>query len=204
MVVVGRASKMDEEVNIAACREVGVPILRRHSGGSTIVAGPGCLMYAVVLSYQLRPKLRMIDDAHRYVLDTLASELSGRVPDIERAGISDLTLANGMKFSGNALRCCRTHLLYHGTLLYDFPLASVSRLLLHPPRQPDYRQQRTHGEFVTNLPLSRTELRAAVIAAWQKGANDGQPFASLEPWPEKETALLANERYASHDWNWQR
>jgi lipoate-protein ligase A len=40
LVVLGRSSKA-EEVNLAACRERGMPVLRRSSGGAAIVAGPG-------------------------------------------------------------------------------------------------------------------------------------------------------------------
>ena len=46
---------------------------------------------------------------------------------------SDLVLGD-LKFSGNSARCRRRWLLYHGTLLYDFPLALVARCLKMPPR----------------------------------------------------------------------
>ena len=188
---------------VGACREAGVPILRRHSGGSTILAGPGCLMYAVVLSYQSRPQLRMIDEAHRFVLETIAAGLRSLGLGPQRAGTSDLTIDGPMKFSGNALRCGREHLLYHGTLLYDFPLNRIGQLLTQPPRQPDYREQRSHGEFVTNLASDREELRRAVIAAWPE-AIDSDSLEPLDDWPRELTQQLAKERYASHQWNWQR
>src|SRR5271163_1030419 len=56
-VVVGRGSQIAREVDATACRQDGVPILRRASGGGAIVAGRGCLMYAVVLSLGQRPEL---------------------------------------------------------------------------------------------------------------------------------------------------
>ena len=65
MVVVGRSSQFRVEVRVDACRELGIPVLRRPSGGAAIVAGPGCLMYALVLSYQIRPQLRVLSEAHR-------------------------------------------------------------------------------------------------------------------------------------------
>jgi lipoate-protein ligase A len=61
LVVVGRGSQLAHEVDLAACRRDGVPVLRRSSGGAAIVSGRGCLMYAVVLSQTLRPELRSID-----------------------------------------------------------------------------------------------------------------------------------------------
>src|SRR4051794_35269093 len=56
MVVVGRSSRVAEEVNEPFCREKRIPVLRRSSGGAAIVTGPGCLMYALVLSYAVRPE----------------------------------------------------------------------------------------------------------------------------------------------------
>src|SRR5687768_4381333 len=74
-VVLGRSSPLTE-VDLEACRRDGVPVLRRSSGGGTVVAGPGCLMYAVVLDLERRPELRAIDRAHRWVLERLARRLS--------------------------------------------------------------------------------------------------------------------------------
>src|SRR5688500_8952672 len=72
IVVIGRSSRIEDEVHLDHCRTAGIPVLRRVSGGAAIVAGPGCLMYAVMLSYQVRPELRPIDAAHRFVLETIA------------------------------------------------------------------------------------------------------------------------------------
>ena len=193
IVVLGRSSKIGREVRADACRELGVPILRRVSGGAAVVAGPGCLMYGLVLSYRLRPQLRAVDQAHRFVLGTLAAALRPLVPEVGCRGTSDLAIG-GQKFSGNSLRCRRDHLLYHGTLLYDFPLELIGRCLAAPPRMPDYRQGREHAEFLTNLPLPRSAIRGALISA----------FAAEEPcgdWPREQTARLAAGKYARPQWN---
>src|SRR5436190_21072670 len=75
IVVLGRSSKAADEVHQGACRAEGIPVLRRCSGGAAIVAGPGCLMYGVVLSYELHPELRALDLAHRFVLSLLREAL---------------------------------------------------------------------------------------------------------------------------------
>ena len=131
MVVVGSSSRLADEVDLDACAKHDVPVLRRSSGGAAILTGPGCLMYAVVLSYQQRPELRPIDQAHQFVLDTIAAALNQKAPGISRAGISDLVLGN-KKFSGNSLRCKRNYFLYHGTLLHRFPLETISQFLKLP------------------------------------------------------------------------
>ena len=195
IVVVGRASRVEEEVNVRACGETNIPILRRHSGGAAIVAGPGCLMYAVILSYTLRPHLRMIDQAHAFVLEKMQRALQPLDPSVRRRGVSDLTIRNNAKFSGNSLRCSRSHLLYHGTLLYDCSLGLIEQCLKEPPRQPEYRERRSHSAFVTNLAAPRDAIREAVIYAWNQ---DGD---SLDDWPRAFTAKLAAEKYESDEWN---
>ena len=193
LVVVGRSSKIAVEVRLDACRELAIPVLRRVSGGAAVVAGPGCLMYAVVLSYRLRPELRAVDRAHQFVLCTLAAAIEPLVPGVRCRGISDLALGQ-RKVSGNSVRCKREHLLYHGTLLYNFRLELIDRCLAMPPRQPDYRAGRPHAEFVANLPLAPSDIRAALAAAW----NATEPLAD---WPRERTARLVSERYGREEWN---
>ena len=202
-VVAGRSSRIDDEVDRAACRRRGAPILRRSSGGAAVVAGHGCLMYAVVLSYELRPHLRMIDQAHRFVLDTLLDGIRPLVAGASHCGTSDLAFVGpdgtAWKFSGNSLRCKRTHLLYHGTLLYDFPLELVSACLRHPPRRPDYREDRSHDRFVANLPVDPIDLADALVKSF--GADDRLPASD---WPLAETQRLAAEKYSQSDWTFAR
>jgi lipoate---protein ligase len=192
-VVLGRSSDPVVEVNLAACRRERIPILRRASGGGTILAGPGCLMYAVILSYVEHPELKAIPRAHQFVLDRITTSLTSSVPGITLAGTSDLAFRRDdtlQKFSGNALRAKRTYLLYHGTLLYNFDLPLVSQLLARPTREPNYRAGRSHKEFIANLPLSRELILEKLIEAWQTHKN-------LASWPEARVKKLAIEKHAS-------
>ncbi|MEX2118879.1 MAG: lipoate--protein ligase family protein [Pirellulales bacterium] len=195
MVVLGRSSRVAAEVHETACQQLGIPIFRRASGGAAIITGPGSLMYAVVLSLQSRPALRSIETAHAYVLGRLADCLGPLVPGVRRQGTSDLALADARKFSGNSLRVKRDHVLYHGTLLYDFRCELIERCLAMPPRQPGYRAGRSHRDFVANLPLGRDALSRAVIGGW---CAEGV----LIDWPEERTRRLAAEKYSRSDWNY--
>ena len=219
IVVVGRSSRIHQEVDEAACRARGIPILRRSSGGAAIVAGPGCLMYAVVLSYKLRPELKDIRRAHCFVLNRHAESLQplvGYLGTVRHAGTSDLVMEPGAgsreqattpcsallagsyprKFSGNSMRARRTHLLYHGTLLYEFDIRPMSTCLRMPPRQPDYRAARPHGEFLMSVPATRQQLVGAVTAAWPTSG-------TLVNWPAKRVAALVAERFSQENWNFE-
>jgi len=195
MVVLGRSSVAQREVELESCARDEVPVIRRISGGCTILAAPGCLMYALVLSYARRPQLRAIQAAHRYVLDAISSVLGRYAEGLARAGTSDLVVS-GRKVSGNSLRCQRTHLLYHGTLLYDMDLELVERYLRFPPRQPDYRAGRGHRAFLANLPATREKVTAAVVDAF-----DAQE--PLSQWPSEIMPQLLESRYDRGAWNLQ-
>ncbi len=196
MVVLGRSSQIEIEVDRNLCRDENIPIIRRSSGGLAIVAGPGCLVYSVILSTQRRPQLQSIDNAHRFVLERILKAVRGLGIDAACQGSSDLTVGD-RKFSGNSLRCRRNHLLYHGTLLNDFPLELISKLLGTPPRQPDYRDRRSHDAFVMNLALEPTSLRGAIIDAWS-------PNGVLQSCPEALVRRFVAERYSQDSWNAQR
>ncbi len=193
MVVIGRSSRMGREVNVGVCRQRGIPVLRRVSGGAAIVAGPGCLMYSLVLSYQLRPQLRVLPRAHRWVLGMLTEALAPLVPGVGCRGTSDLAVGD-RKVSGNSVRCRQTHFLYHGTLLYDFPLDLVAECLGMPERMPDYRERRGHGEFVMNLPLPATVIREALLRAFHARQ-------ARSSWPALAVARLVAEKYSQPQWN---
>jgi lipoate-protein ligase A len=196
-VVLGRSSKVREEVDLDACRRRSIPVLRRCSGGTSVLIGPGCLMYAVVLSYQRRPELRLIEQAHRFVLERVVAAVSPLVSErVEARGTSDLAIGD-RKFSGNSLRCRRNHLLYHGTILYAYPLSLLDECLLTPPRQPEYRLGRSHGQFVANVPVSADALRAALIRAWST-------TSEMRGWPRESMRELAARRYEDDAWNFRR
>jgi len=192
IVVLGRSSRYGREVDQEACRRQGVAVLRRSSGGASIVAGPGCLMYSVIVAYAAEPHLRAIDQAHAFVLDRHVTALGRHVPGVAREGTSDLVVGE-RKFSGNSLRAKRRALLYHGTLLYDFPLAEIACLLKQPPRQPDYRRGRDHRDFVMNVPLDAHQLQQILIDAWHAGEE-------LPAWPRTAVDQLVRCRYSCQAW----
>jgi len=192
-VVIGRSSRIATEVNLAVCQERNIPVLRRSSGGAAVLAGPGCLMYAVVLSLRLRPQLRVIQLAHCFALGVMMKAITRIVPGVEMCGTSDLALQQ-RKFSGNSLRVKHDHLLYHGTVLYDFPLELIGQCLGTPPRQPDYRQQREHLAFVDNLPIMADQLTTELELAWSVDER-------LDDWPRERVEELVATRYALDSWN---
>jgi lipoate-protein ligase A len=189
-VVLGSGCRLGEDVDEQRCEADGVPILRRSSGGGTVLLGPGCLLYTLVLRMDRDPALSSISSSYRLILGRVGEALA--VSGVSPAGISDLALA-GRKFSGNAQQRKRHHLLHHGTLLYAFDLARVADYLRVPLRQPPYRAARPHSDFLCNLPLTAAELTSRLRSAWQAGS-------TLDAWPEGLVQNLVKEKYGSPGW----
>jgi len=156
-VVIGRSGKAEEECRIDKCRRDGVKIIRRLSGGGTVLEGPGCLNYSVILSYERDDAFRNIRSSYRVILGGIARRLKAKGHDARFLPISDLAAA-GRKFSGNAQARKKRYFLHHGTFLYDFDIEKVSRYLKHPPAEPDYRKGRAHGDFLANISESPENL----------------------------------------------
>lgn len=147
-VVLGRGSKPEIELNFQNIIADLVPVLRRRGGGCSVVLDPGNLIFSVAFPL---PGLGGIHDAYDRVTGWLIRGLSDcGIPGVRREGVTDLAL-NGLKVGGGCIYRKRGLLFYSTTLLFEPDIEKIERYLLHPPREPDYRRGRTHGEFVTSL-----------------------------------------------------
>ncbi|MFO0876314.1 MAG: lipoate--protein ligase family protein [Gemmataceae bacterium] len=189
-VVLGSGGKLGEDVEDNTCTRDGVQVLRRSSGGGTVLLGQGCLCFSLVLALERDPRLSEIRSSYDAILGRIIDAFA--LPGLEIAGISDLIL-DGRKFSGNAQQRKRHHILHHGTLLYQFDLSMVPRYLRQPVRQPEYRADRAHADFIRNLERPRAWLVETLRLAWRAE----QP---LDTWPAEEVARLVETKYSLAEW----
>lgn len=190
-VVLGSSCRLAADVDEATCAADGVPVLRRSSGGGTVLLGPGCLAYSLVLAME-QPPLRDVTHSYLYILERIGRALTDDERTVIPAGTSDLALGD-TKVSGNSQRRLRTHVLHHGTVLYNFEIAHIGRYLKPPERQPAYRRGRNHEGFVSNLPLSAAQIKERLRQAWS--AHQDRP-----DWPRAAVERLVREKYANPAW----
>ena len=194
MVVLGCGQKAAVEARPDRCAELGIPILRRCSGGGTVLLGPGCLSYALFLRIPESGPLSTIQGTNRWVMEAQARWIA-KIIGLEVAveGHSDL-VAGGRKFSGNAQRRKRHALLFHGTLLHGFDLSLIPECLATPSWAPAYREGRSHLDFVRNLPVPADRLVEGFREAW-KASDSGFPL------PVARFRELWSGRYAQDSWH---
>ncbi len=221
--VVGYGNHVATEVSVPACEAAGIPILRRCSGGGTVLQGPGCLNYSLILKIEENGPLASITAANRFIMERnreaiesllnrssrgeealekqIDQSLLTSAATVEIRGCTDLALCPrpstpdpSLKFSGNAQRRKKHFLLFHGTFLLNFDLALIDKFLRMPSKEPDYRQGRSHKNFLTNLDLPSETVKKTLRVAW--GA--AKP---LEVVPRDAIALLARDKYVTTGWN---
>jgi lipoate-protein ligase A len=192
-VVLGYSGKVHAEVNIDSCRNGAIPILRRYSGGGTVVQGPGCLNFSLVMKTHDSRPLSNIAGTNSFIMRRHIQALQPFVEEvIDVGGYTDLTIRQ-MKFSGNSQRRRQRFLLFHGTFLLRFDISIVEKLLPLPEKQPPYRNNRSHTAFLTNLTVSPHIIKEALQKEW----NAREHLRSI---PVERIDRLVKDRYASPRW----
>ncbi len=195
-VVIGRSGKVDEECFVAQCAEDGIKILRRISGGAAVLESAGCLNYSAVLSYSRDAVFRSITGSYERIMADLVERFRGKGVDAEFLPYSDLAVG-GRKFSGNAQARKKRYFLHHGTVLYGMDMSKVAKYLKHPPKEPEYRKRRSHGEFLTNISISAADAESVVREAFKCGNDHWRP----DPSDLGGLRDLIERKYLSDSWN---
>lgn len=162
-VVLGRISKISEDVELEKAKKDHIPVLRRCSGGGTVLQGPGCLNYTFILSKDKHPLVRDLRQSYEFILNKVVKALLPTGIESIALPISDIALKKDhRKFSGNAQKRSKKFILHHGTILYNFDLKKIAHYLKMPSSIPEYRQGRPHDEFVTNIKISKETIKEAL------------------------------------------
>jgi lipoate-protein ligase A len=194
-IVLGASGRLADEVFLDACRADGVTLLRRSSGGGTVVIGPGVLCVTVLLPEHAAPGLSRVDLAHEYVLERISAAIRSAGILAGVLGRGDLVV-DGRKFGGSAQRRLKTWFMVHCSILYDFPIERITNYLKMPRRQPEYRAGRSHAAFLVNLALDRHTLAHAIQNAFSFG--ECQPLEPSVPLELLESLL--SEKFLNREW----
>jgi len=147
-VVLGRGSKPDIELDLNACILDDIQVYQRLGGGCAVVIDPGNVIISVVLPTSgITGNRKYFDKLSRWLIGKL-DEIGYR--GVYQDGISDLVV-NNKKIGGSCIQRSKDHLYYSATLLVDPNIDMMERYLSIPPREPGYRQGRSHRDFVGTL-----------------------------------------------------
>jgi lipoate-protein ligase A len=185
-VVLGASRDVAAEVDEAACKRLGVAVVRRASGGGTVFVGPGTLQYAIAVPHPAGAEPPSLTQFRRISNEAVLAALAGAAVamQLRQDDCGDLR-AGDRKVAGFAMRRIRQATMLHGTLLVQVDLDVVASVLRHPAREPDWRRGRSHAEFIANLgPVDASAFEAKLREYAMRFASPGTPpDPSLAPCP---------------------
>lgn len=121
-----------------------LPLIRRFSGGGTVVVDENTLFVTFICNIS-------DFDVQPFPQPILCWSGKWYRPLLKDFQIQENDFVfNGKKFGGNAQYITKKRWLHHSTLLWDFCPERMNQLTL-PNKRPNYRQDRSHTEFLTTL-----------------------------------------------------
>ena len=153
-VIIGRNQLMANEVNTSYCRNNGIQIYRRKSGGGCVYSDRGNIM----MSYITRDE-HVGMTFYRYV-NMLVLVLSRMGIQAEATGRNDV-LIGGRKVSGNAFYHIPGRSIVHGTMLFDTDMQHMLQAITPPTQKlnkhgvESVRQRITLLKEHTNLSIEQ-------------------------------------------------
>ena len=164
-VVVGRNGKPEQLLDVARVKRDGVPVVRRFTGGGTVIVGTGTVVATIISNKTDAP-------CGPFPRDIMAwtGEIYGTI--FRRLGVdfrlreNDYVISDDLKIGGNAQTIIKSRWLHHTSFLVDF-LDSDMAYLRIPDKRPDYRGDRPHSAFITRLRprvnLAPTDFRSVLL-----------------------------------------
>jgi lipoate-protein ligase A len=205
--LVGRFQRVGAEVRLAVCRERGIAVNRRPTGGGAILMGAEQLGVAIT---------RPADDGPRSydrVRELFARFGAGLTAALGTLGIpaeyrrkNDIEVA-GRKIAGLGIHFDREGgLLFHASLLVDLDVALMLEVLRTPFEKISDKAIRTVAERITTVrretgaTVSVAEVRALVRQAYARTLAAPLTPGGLDSAERAAAAALERERYATDAW----
>lgn len=199
-VVVGSYQNICREVHVETLRKLGIPVIRRMSGGGTVYHDLGNVNYTYITRQ---------DGSVDYdrCLQPVIDALNAIGVPARKNRTCDIAIGE-QKISGSAQRVADGRILHHGTLLFQSDLTVLDQITTHH-KNDCFQSKGTVSAIcpVTNIrdhlavPMTLAEFQERLL---NQMLSPGSPRLALTQEQEVEVLRLRNEKYRSWEWTWGR
>lgn len=198
--VVGSFQNICRETRPVRLQSLGIPVLRRISGGGAVYHDLGNVNYSLITPH------RDGTDYDRSLAPILAALRAAGVP-ARKHRTCDIAIGEE-KISGSAQRAAGGRLLHHGTLLFDSNLTALEEICVKG-KSSCVQTKGTQSAICAVTNIRRHLAEDMTIQAFQQRLLDymvPDHKNRLELTEEQTAAVrrLADEKYRSWEWTWGR
>lgn len=147
-IVMGISGKAHELLHEEESKEAGVQLIKRFSGGGTVIVDENTLFATLIMA---QPAIPDVECYPRSIMRWSQEFYNPVFLPYGDFSLQEHDYAFGQrKFGGNAQAITKQRWLHHTSLLWDFDPARM-QLLKHPSKIPEYRAGRSHLDFLCRL-----------------------------------------------------
>jgi lipoate-protein ligase A len=198
-VSIGYFQSMNEEVDFTKCKEIGVDIVRRLTGGGAVLHE-----YELTYSFISRRYPQNIVESYKWICDAIVISINRLGFDASFVPLNDIVIA-GKKVSGNAQTRRKGVLLQHGTILLDVNVDKMFSVLKVPSEKLRDKIIKDVKERVTSLAGTTYDDMATSLKASFAAKFEAKLIADTLCTEEISHARwLAELKYSNNEWNLRR
>jgi lipoate-protein ligase A len=156
-IVMGIGGKAKKDIHLENCEKKNIPIFRRFSGGGTVLLSKNVINWCCVVHLDTHPELKNISASYGVFSTILTDFLNSKRKAYFTSNDLDICLSSKnpkhphKKVGGCAQARKKKTVLHHGSIILNDIRDDLKQYLLQPKKQPDYRKDRLHDDFVTDI-----------------------------------------------------
>ncbi|MEM3088876.1 MAG: lipoate--protein ligase family protein [Candidatus Bathyarchaeia archaeon] len=181
-----------KEVNPAICKELGISVFRRASGGGAVYHDYGNLNYSLIIhKSSLEANLDDVEKSYDIFC-------SGVIEGLRMLGVNAYNRGNSImigerKISGSAQHRLYDVILHHGTLMVNVDLHALE----HALNLSNVERQLVNLKTALSENVSLSKIKKAIVKGFEKTLNVKFKKGSLSPEEWQAAKMLRSIKYGT-------